>query len=139
MFWLSILGIFLGVIWIAYVLKNCNCSSASCRVDISSNQTPSQIVPLLEPMEKCQHVLRELELQKEQLHYRLQMLDEMIEASDQEILRFENQISRMEQIQSHPFSETDLEMLRLLRAGGYESSEIARLTCREPDELDRAA
>lgn len=138
MFWLSILGIFLGVIWITYVLKNCNCSDANCLLEFSVEETP-QIVSLAEPMEKCQRVLHELELQKEQLNYRLQMLDEMIEASDQEILRFENQISRMEQIQSHPFSKTDLEMLRLLRAGGYESSEIARLTCREPDELDRAA
>jgi len=139
MFWVSITGILVGVAWIGVILWKTPCIMTGCEFEKPDPISGEDSTPILESVQNCQRVLHELESQKQQLDHRLQILDEMISRSDREIVRFEEQLWRMEEIQSTSFSQTELEMLRLLRAGGYASDEIARLALRSPDEINRAA
>lgn len=88
---------------------------------------------------ECCSILGSLEDHKSQLRNRLTMLDEMIEKSDREIERLQEQLVRMHQLRSHPLNQTSRDMLDLLRAGGYEEDDIRHLTLRDRDELEDAA
>lgn len=139
MFWVSITAILFGVAWMGVMLWRTPCTMTGCEFETSDPISGEDSTPILESVQNCQRVLHELESQKQQLDHRLQILDEMIEKSDREIVRFEEQLWRMEEIQATSFSQTELEMLQLLQAGGYASDEIARLAFRNPEEINRAA
>jgi len=121
-------------------LRRASCFEKQCKTGNDSSAPKSREKPaLLETAKECHQVLQSLEEQKIQFHHRLAMLDEMIEKSDREIVRMQEQLGRMDAIKSSPLSETDHEMLNLLHAGGYDAAEIARLTQRSIDDLDQSA
>lgn len=117
-------------------------SHLACR---QSRETPSgtlrseNSILVSQTASECCSLLVSLEDHKQQLRNRLHMLDEMIEKSDREIESLCEQLARMNRLCSHPLDSTGRDMLSLLRAGGYDQTEIQHLTLRERDELEDAA
>ncbi|MBD3673957.1 MAG: hypothetical protein HUJ26_10580 [Planctomycetaceae bacterium] len=146
MHWFAIFGFITAVIGTAMILWRVPCAGASCELspildNVSEVRSDAGHKPpqLVESMRACQTTLEELQQQKQQLDYRLQKLDEMIEASDREIIRFQEQVSLMEQLRSTEITDSEKDMLSWLRAGGYPPEEIARLTARTLEDYDRSA
>lgn len=140
MFWVFILTLLGGAIWIVVVLLGAPCFDKQCSVgNDSSTEHDIEMPSLLETASECHQALQSLEEQKLQLHNRLAMLDEMIEKSDREIIRMQEQLGRMNIISSTQLTETDYDMLNLLNAGGYDAAEIARLTHLNIEDLDQSA
>jgi len=138
MLWMSLFGLALIVISTAVLpmkLLSC-CEPADSNNNLFNIEKPR---PLVETAKSCEEILQSFETQKQQLHHRLEMLDELIEKSDREIVRMQEQLGRMDNIRAVALTDTDHEMLSLLQAGGYDTGEIARLTQRDMGEIDRAA
>lgn len=146
MHWFAIFGVITAFIGTAIIIWRMPCAGASCELSHLVDYAPEvrsdaarKPPQLVESMRACQTALEELQQQKQQLDYRLQKLDEMIEASDREIIRFQEQVSLMEQLRSTEITDAEKDMLSWLRAGGYPPEEIARLTARTLEDYDRSA
>lgn len=115
-------------------LKHRQPPSAPAAAELSDNS-----ILISRTAAECCSMLVSLEDHKTRLRNQLCMLDEMIEKSDREIERLQEQLVRMNQFGGHPLNRTSRDMLNLLRAGGYDDDDIEHLTLRGRDELEDAA
>ena len=127
--WYILLGAFMICMAFLGLLWKLPCATQSCGEE--HHCVDSTSTNLGETVSACQQVLDSLETQKSQLSNRLEMLDEMIVKSDREIFRLQEQLSRMEELKTSPINETDMAMLNLLQAGGYDTVEIADFAGKE--------
>jgi hypothetical protein len=72
----------------------------------------------------CEDVLREIESQKRRLENRSAMMEELIERADRQIEELQERVAALGRRRT--LSETERQMLTLLRAGGFDRQEISR-------------
>jgi len=141
MVWFSLLlsSIAGGALLVCWLVCRAHCQCCHDRSVHSGGDVSKNSILISRAASECCSMLISLEDHKTQLYNRLAMLDEMIDKSDREIERLQEQLVRMNQLCSHPLNESGRDMLTLLRAGGFDEDDIQHLPLRGRDELEDAA
>jgi hypothetical protein len=121
-----------GVVFMTFLAVALPCKSeAGCEVAESGTERWFPMVS------SCEAVFRQIAEQKRHLENRVSMMNELIERADRQIEEMHERIAAIGE--RRELTDTERQMLDLLRAGGFDREEISRFSRRSDDELTDAA
>ena len=121
-----------GIVLLTFLSRAFPCKSeAGCEL---SDTGAERWFPMIS---SCEAVFRQIAEQKRYLENRVSMMNELIDRADRQIEDMHERIASIGE--RRELTETERQMLDLLRAGGFDREDISKFARRSDDELTDAA